>query len=246
MGALRRSCATAASLPRSIAGPTEVRVHRLERCPECGLRLSDGSVHRTREVIEIPVVPVQIIEHRFLSQYCGRCDKSHVAKADLGCEVVGKRRIGIRLMSLIAYLGGKCRMTKRAIQAFLETVYNLHLGLGQISELLHPAVLRGKGRAFYDELLDQVRGSPVVHADETGWREDGVNGYVWSFSTPDTRLYVRDRSRGHSVPESVLGEAYQGVIVSDFYGGYNYHLGEHQRCWVHLPRSTAGPAPGPE
>lgn len=209
-------------------------VHAVERCPDCDRRLSGGSVHRTRQVIDIPVVPVQIIEHRFMSRYCGVCARSHVAKADLAGAVVGKRRIGVRLMSLIAYLAETCRMTKRTIQAYLNTMYGLHLGLGQICELLH--AVAHKGQAFYDALLQQVRGSPVVHADETGWREDGVNGYVWSFSTPDTRIYVRNQSRGHAVPQSVLGDAYKGVIVSDFYGGYNYHLGEHQRCWVHLLR----------
>ena len=25
--------------------------------------------------------------------------------------------------------------------------------------------------------------SPVVHADETGWRQNGENGYVWTYST---------------------------------------------------------------
>ena len=34
------------------------------------------------------------------------------------------------------------------------------------------------------EMVDRIRASPVVHADETGWRENSVNGYVWTFSTP--------------------------------------------------------------
>ena len=33
------------------------------------------------------------------------------------------------------------------------------------------------------EVLEQVRASPVVQGDETGWRQDGSNGYVWTFST---------------------------------------------------------------
>ena len=40
----------------------------------------------------------------------------------------------------------------------------------------------------------------------------------------------------HTVPKEVLGSAYPGIIVSDFYGGYTYHLGLHQRCWVHFLR----------
>ena len=53
----------------------------------------------------------------------------------------------------------------------------------------------------------------MVHADETGWRQDGHNGYVWTFSTPNLRYFLR-RNRG-TVPDEVLGDP--GVLVSDFY-----------------------------
>jgi transposase len=36
--------------------------------------------------------------------------------------------------------------------------------------------------------------------------------------------------------KEVLGGDFDGVVVSDFYGAYNAHLGLHQRCWVHLLR----------
>ena len=34
----------------------------------------------------------------------------------------------------------------------------------------------------------------------------------------------------------MLGEVYEGTLVSDFYAAYNRHHGPHQRCWVHLLR----------
>src|SRR5688572_4104572 len=83
------------------------------------------------------------------------------------------------------------------------------------------------------------RASPVVHADETGWREDGVNGYVWTFSTPTERYFVR-RGRDKGVVDDVLGEEFDGVLVSDFYAAYNHYPGLHQRCWAHLLREIHG------
>ncbi len=47
-------------------------------------------------------------------------------------------------------------------------------------------------------ILDRIRASPVVHADETGWRQHGANGYVWTFSTPTERYFLR-RGRGKTV-----------------------------------------------
>jgi hypothetical protein len=89
------------------------------------------------------------------------------------------------------------------------------------------------------DLKAQARASPVVHADETGWREDGQNGYIWAFSTPgdDTvRYYEYAQSRGGHMVRRILGGTFRGHLVSDFACGYNRHPCQHQRCWVHLLR----------
>ena len=76
----------------------------------------------------------------------------------------------------------------------------------------------------------------MVYGDETGWRQDGRNGYLWSFSTPEVRYFLYRPSRGRTVVEEVLGDEFEGVLVSDFYGAYNVYQGPHQRCWTHLLR----------
>jgi len=103
-----------------------------------------------------------------------------------------------------------------------------------VVELLDGVVRAGRGELR--RLHDEVRGSPAVCADETGWREDGQNGYLWTFATPSVRYFVYDRSRSGLVAKEVLGEEFAGVTVSDFYAGYNRLEGKHQRCWVHLIR----------
>jgi len=77
-----------------------------------------------------------------------------------------------------------------------------------------------------------------VQADETGWREDGLNGYIWSLSTPTLRYYEYHHSRGGEVVKHLVGDNFQGVLGSDFYAGYNIHQGLHQRCWVHFLRDV--------
>ena len=79
------------------------------------------------------------------------------------------------------------------------------------------------------ESLERIRSSPVVHADETGWRENGRNGYVWTFSTPAERFFLR-RGRGKEVVDEVLGESFGGILVSDFYASYDHYPGLKQRC----------------
>ena len=92
-----------------------------------------------------------------------------------------------------------------------------------------------KGQRELADIVERIRGSPVVHADETGWREDGHNGYVWTFSTPAERYFPR-RGRDKGVVGEVLGEDFTGVLVSGFYAAYHHYDGPKQRCWAHLLR----------
>ena len=55
------------------------------------------------------------------------------------------------------------------------------------------ALVRGTaehGQEEYTRLRQEIRASPVVYGDETGWRQDGRNGYLWSFSTPEVRYFL--------------------------------------------------------
>ena len=92
-----------------------------------------------------------------------------------------------------------------------------------------------EGEPAVTAIRDRIRASPVVHADETGWREDGVSGYVWTFSTPSERYFLR-RNRGKGVVDEILGPDSGGVLISDFYAAYYHYAGLHQRCWAHLLR----------
>jgi hypothetical protein len=222
------------SFVRTKERPTQIQVHAVERCPDCDRALEGGWVHRTRQIIEIPTVPAEITDHVLLARRCGVCCKRHIPKPDLSSFVVGKHRLGVRLMSFIGWLREVGRMPVRRIQALLTALYGLHISAGEICEVLH--TLAEKGKPLYDALKEAVRQHSFVHADETGWREDGINGYVWSFSTPSVRFFVYNKSRGHLVPQEVLGTDYNGILCSDFYSGYTYHLGLHQRCWIHFGR----------
>jgi transposase len=76
-----------------------------------------------------------------------------------------------------------------------------------------------------------------VHVDETGWRQNGHNGYAWTVSTPTVRTFVwGGRDRG--VLEGQIGADYPGVLVSDFYAAYTSYEGRHQYCWAHLLRDV--------
>lgn len=214
--------------------PTRIEQHAADRCPDCGFQLTGGWVHSSRQVIQVPQVSAEVVEHQLLRRRCGACGKSCLPHVDLSEVAIGKRRFGISVMALVTHLRTACRVPVHQISSLLQKLYHLRVSEGEIVELLHATAQ--KGQAFYEQIRDRVRASHHVTADETSWREDGRNGYVWSFSTDQERFFTIEASRGSAVAKQVLGEEFNGVLSSDFYSGYHFYDGQHQRCWAHLLR----------
>jgi hypothetical protein len=212
---------------------TERVVHVLRQCPDCGAPLAGGTVKRTREVIELPLAPVVVTAHVYLERQCPDCGRRCVPPPELDGIVAGQSRLGNRLVSLIAVLREEARLPFRAIQWYLDTVYGLRLSVGAVTDAGRR--LADRAAPVMTDLQAAIRASPVVHADETGWREDGHNGYVWTFSTPEARLFLRG-NRAKPMLTRGLGDSFAGVLVSDFYGVYTSYEGVHQYCWAHLLR----------
>jgi transposase len=89
------------------------------------------------------------------------------------------------------------------------------------------------------KLMEQYRQSHVKHADETGWRTDGQNGYVWLFATGQISLFLFQKSRSAKIPQMILGQKpLPGVLVVDRYAGYNKTPCSIQYCYAHLLREV--------
>jgi len=215
--------------------PTHREVHALADCPDCGARLTGGSVKRTREVIEVPLAPAVITEHGYLERRCVACGRRCVPAPELDGIVDGRQRLGSGLVSLIATLREEARLPFATIRWYLRALHGLELSVGALVGAVQRVATRA-GPAV-EQLRDAIRASPVVHADETGWREDGHNGYAWTVSTPTLRYFTRG-SREKAVLEEVLGPDFGGVLVSDFYAAYTNYEGLHQYCWAHLLRDV--------
>ena len=221
--------------------PTHRVEHVVEHCPDCGTHLSGGWVQRTREVIELPVVPVQVTEHVFIARTCPACRRRCIPPAQLDGVALGRQRLGVNVLSRIATLREEGRLPIRSIQWYLCTVHQLRLSVGAIVSAIHQTAQQAQPAVA--AILDRIRASPVVHADETGWRQSGANGYVWTFSTPTERYFpcssqgqALRRGRGKAVVDEALGDAFSGVLVSDCYAAYHHYDGPKQRCWAHLLR----------
>lgn len=234
----RRKRAAKHNQARRREEPTRIEEHAVDECKTCGYHLSGDSESYRRQVIELPEPsPVEVIEHRILKRHCPTCETMQYPDIDWSRKVIGQGRIGIRLAALIAYLRQSMRQPVRSIQQYLQTVHQVRLSIGEITQLLNR--MAEQVQPAVEALQQAIRQEPVVHADETGWRENGQNGYIWCMASTGKnpiRYYEYHRSRAGQVVVDLLGDSFAGHLVSDFYGAYNIYPGPHQRCWVHLLR----------
>lgn len=214
--------------------PTRVVEHKPEDCPDCGRKLTGGSPGRSRQIIDFVPAPVEVTEHVLYDCWCGVCQKKVRAQVDFSGYVCGKRRFGHNLVSWIAYLHIEARVTLRTIQRILKQLYAVHISLGEMRDLL--ALLAKKGEGALEQIKQEVRTSECLHADETGWRENGEYRCLWSLSTQTARWFHIDAHRSYEVAYNLIGEAFSGTLVSDYYAVYNKFPCRHQRCWPHFHR----------
>ena len=218
---------------RRVERPTETVVHAVETCPDCGAGLRGGRVRFRRQVIDVPEAPVRVIEPVVVARRCKVCGRETTPQLDLSDQALGQHRVSLRLMGVIALLREQLRLPLGQIQQYLQTLHGLHLSRGELVAILGSVAQRAE--TAVGAIRDAIRQSPVVHADETGWREGGQNRYAWSFSTPTLRYFVVGSRRGELV-DTVLGADCEAVVVTDFYVAYDHYSGLHQRCWIHLLR----------
>ena len=218
---------------RQRMAPTQRVEHVVEECPGCGTRLSGGWTQRTREVIDLPQVPVQVTEHVYMARTCPLCQLCCVPPAQLEGVVLGKQRLGVNLVSLIAALREEARLPFRTIQWYLDTVHGLHLSLGALVDATRRVA--AKAQTELAGIVERIRGSPVVHADETPLAGGGGERLRVDARPP---AILPAAGTGQGVVDEVLGE--------EFAGGWPAlrRLPPLQRCWAHLLRDIAeGPLP---
>ena len=194
-------------------------------CPNCGKVMADkGS--RGRTVTDAQPVRVETILYRLARRRCPHCGKIVQAQAP---GVLPKCQYGNGLLAHVAvqhYLYGT---------TLGQLEKQTHVGIGGLIDAMHQLARWLKD--VPQRLIAEYRRAPVKHADETGWRIDGANGYAWLFCTSDLSILRFRSSRSAAVGKEVFGEQpLGGVLVVDRYGGYNRVPCRIQYCYAHLLR----------
>jgi transposase-like protein len=86
-----------------------------------------------------------------------------------------------------------------------------------------------------DLLARRILESPFIHVDETRLNIQGTDHYVWVFTDGKHVIFKMTETRETTIVHEFVSN-YGGVLVSDFYPGYDSITCKQQKCLVHLIR----------
>jgi transposase len=217
-------------LPRDPAGR--------ESCPKCNACLLNVE-DRDRVVEDIIPAKVVVKCYHTRSGWCPCCRKQVESRAleQPPAANIPHGQLGVNALATAMVLRIAHRLPFRQVTAVFANLPELSVSPGAIARQVQRIANWLDGD--YEKLLLQLRCAPHVHADETGWRTDGKNGWLWAITSPDQTLYHVDKSRGSKVILKLLGKAFGGTLVSDFYSAYSKMPCKKQKCLVHLLRELS-------
>ena len=218
--------------------PTPTRIdqrkeHRLEVCPCCGGPLQRCRRTRTRLIEDLPEkLSAQVTEHTIHRDYCPAC-KKHVEP--VVPDALPGATFGHRLVSFTSWCHYGLGVTLDQLVDILQYHLQTKLSAGgliaawrRLADILTP---------WYEQIADEAKKSAYLHADETGWRVQGRTCWLWCFANHQNCYYLIDRCRGSPVLQRFFGEAFDGILLHDFWTAYeSIDVLDRQYCLVHLLR----------
>lgn len=208
----------------------------LENCSNCGRDLTDqpalGSTNK-RIIEDIIALPqkTEVIKIILEKKYCSLCQKVSTATSDLALP---KATWGLNTTVHLLYLWLSMCLPFTRIAAYFTAIFSQVVSTAGLCA--HVIRVAGIMQPVYEELIEDIKKALILHADETGWRVQGKNWWLWVFGTQDTAVYTIDKSRGKDVVHRILGKFFIGVLVVDGWRSYMSLLCEQQSCMAHLLR----------
>jgi len=210
----------------------------LTTCPDCGGPLTQ--VEPVEQFLEdLPPRRPQVtrlVTYKATCANCGDVKSTHPLQMS---EATGAARVqlGPRAVALAVVLNKQFGLTTRTCCRALSLLGGLRVTPGGLTQAMRRVT--AKFASIYDHLIDDLRHSAAVFADETSWYVGAPGHWLWTFTDATTTVYVVDPHRGHEIPLRILGADFAGMLVSDCLATYDPLPYPKHKCLAHHHRAIA-------
>lgn len=210
-----------------------VSLPALEKCPRCGgKRLYQFPKWKTSTIqtdlkFTVSGIRRHVIQYQSPMSDCRDCGtRMTYRKSRWG--------YGANLFALVIYYYVNYHLSNEMIAKLIQEQYGVKIGRTYLTTAKNKWWNK-TWRADADYIREIVLHSPVIHIDETSMPMKGQSGYVWVFATTHSVFYHYTPTRNTDFLRELLKD-YNGIVVSDFYPGYETLEVKRQKCLVHLIR----------
>jgi hypothetical protein len=202
-------------------------------CPHCGSRKLHHfptlkfSIKQTDLTFTPSGVRRHVIQYKSPITDCTKCGRRLAIRSS-------RLHYGDNLFALVIHYYVNYHLSNEMISNMIREQYGIRIGRQPLASLKNKWWNRTWGQdAAYIRTI--VLHSPVIHIDETSMPLKGQSGHVWVFATTHSVFYHYTPTRNTDFLRELLKD-YKGIVVSDFYPGYETLDATRQKCLIHLIR----------
>jgi predicted RecB family nuclease len=214
--------------------PNHVVTLRAVKCPYCqGSNISrDYTNVHARHSLDLRISPSGIKRWiiRYLAPFhrCRDCDRPFVPQTWRN-----QRRFGHSLIAWAIDQHVTNRITFQNLERTAKDYFGLSISFRKLYEF--KAYAAQYYTVTYDRILKKLVNGSIIHADETKINLQKGSGYVWVLTSMEDVVYLYRPSREADFLHTVLA-GFHGVLITDFYTGYDSLPCLQQKCLIHLIR----------
>ncbi len=223
------------ALPRrSRLKPNKILQLEAKKCVSCGSRKISQLRPAKRTVIDLKFfkggVKKWITDYLSWNYKCTKCGTLFVPEGVPGGRAP---KYGQGLATWCIYNNLVCGQSLLRVRQALNDIFDLDIPQPTIFRF--KSSLRETLQPIYDRILAHLLKGSVLHIHETEVKLRGCKGHVWVFASMDAAYFEYRDSRKAQFLGPLL-EGFQGVLISDFFTGYDSLNCPQQKCLIHLIR----------
>jgi transposase len=207
-----------------------------DACPHCSGPLIQTSTADQFQT-EIPRQPLirKFTVHIGHCTTCGRPARGRHPLQTSDALGAAASQIGPDAQAAVALLHTQAGLSHGKVAAVFQALFGITLSRGASAQINGRVGRRLEGD--YQLVLEEVRQSESIAADETGWRVGGQSAWLHVWVGERASAYAIDSQRGADALERVIGADWSGILSHDGFASYDRFGGAiHQSCLAHVLR----------
>jgi predicted RecB family nuclease len=206
-----------------------------EVCPVCHQASANFELVKRGEMVKVDIKHTKNGIRKMVTLYKGGQYKCYHCKKVFSPQKLKKGPVyGDNLIAWATNLQIQYNISGAKTIDIIKDSFNIQVSATKMWDF--KPYMANKYKETYDEIISKIGSGNLLHIDETKSSiKDVPSGYVWVFTNMDSVFYIFKQNREADFLKDMLSN-FKGVLVSDFYTGYDAIPCPQQKCLIHLIR----------